>query len=100
MISVGRRSHTAIGKLDIKPHSPRNRRGRTQWMSVAIPHKCEPARKHSAIGVSRQQLPGAAQAFNAPIPKNSQGAKRAIAKGSRLFLAAFNTVRQKPWRKA
>jgi hypothetical protein len=68
-------------------------------VSITVPDKSEPARKHSAIGISRQQLPRAAQALNAPIPKNPQGALRAVAEGGCLFLAAFNTMRQQSRRK-
>jgi hypothetical protein len=67
-------------------------------MTFFIADKREPTGQNATVGISREQLPGAPQALNATIEDNPQGTSRAPAETGRLFLAAFNAMRQQPRR--
>jgi hypothetical protein len=61
-------------------------------MPLIVSDERKPPRKHTTIGICRQQLPGAAQALDAAIPGNFEGTTGAICEGRRLLFAAVNPM--------
>src|SRR6185369_2216874 len=85
-----------VGKLDVEARPRPNRRGCPQRTAVTITHQRKTAREHAAIGISGQQLPGAAQARDAAVAENPEGAMRAITERRGLLPAPLDAVRQQP----
>src|SRR5262245_7701102 len=69
-------------------------------MAFTVADKRKAPSEHAAIGIGREQLPGATKPLYAAVPHDPEGASCPIAETGRLFLASVDTMRQKPRRQA